>query len=106
MNHPKGEESTSVGEPCSSRTTCPQRSVLRQSQPRQLRYCGRGGHLRSEAYAAGLAPFFVAEPAVPPRGLRQRGRAEPGLAWLSVRLRWCWWAERSPACFARRLGQE
>src|SRR5947208_16223455 len=30
-----------------------------RASPDKLRYCGRGGHLRSGTYAAGSAPFFV-----------------------------------------------
>src|SRR2546430_17547953 len=54
-----------------------------RASPDKLRYCGRGGHLRSGTCAAGSAPFFVAEPVVPSRGTAARtGRARPlGEVW-------------------------
>src|SRR6266498_1821784 len=60
MNHLKGEESTSVGEPCSSRTNCPQSSVLRQSEPRQTAVLRPGRtFLKGRTLCGGFRPFLL-----------------------------------------------
>src|SRR6266498_1524231 len=60
MNHLKGEESTSVGEPCSSRTNCPQSSVLRQAKPRQTAVLRPGRTFRKgRTLCGGFRPFLL-----------------------------------------------
>src|SRR6478672_154380 len=59
MNHPKGEESTGAGERCSG---CPQQ-LCSAAEPAPTN-CGTAAGAdiyRSEAYAAGLAPFLLRE---------------------------------------------
>src|SRR5947208_16851096 len=86
-----------------------------RASPDKLRYCGRGGHLRSGTYAAGSAPFFVGGTCGSDHEVTaaRPGRARPcrvmSFAWVTVRLRGRrqgerLWAARSPACFLRPLG--
>src|SRR5438552_1082496 len=80
MNHPKGEESTGVGDPCSSRTTCPQSSVLRRSEPRQTAVLRPGRTFKERNLCGGFRSFlFLAEPAVPPRGYGGKAGLSPAL---------------------------
>src|SRR5437870_1453640 len=83
MNHPKGDESTSLSERysltyhlssklCSAAEQAPTNAALRLLRP--------GRTFRSEAYAAGLAPFLWRNLRFPPRRVRPRGQAEPVLS--------------------------
>src|SRR5712691_9604526 len=57
MNHPKGEESTAVGESCSL-TYHLSSTVLNCGGTQAPKHCGRGGHLRDGACAAGSVSFL------------------------------------------------
>src|SRR6185503_10663233 len=80
MNHPKGEESTSLGERCSSRTTCPQQlcSAAEPSPDKCGTAAGADISRRAGTYAAGPGPVFFGRPAVAQRGVRREGRADAG----------------------------
>src|SRR5437660_10620933 len=82
MNHPKGDESTSLDERysltyhlsstlCSAAEQAPTNAALRLLRP--------GRTFRSEAYAAGLAPFLWRNLRFH-HWVRRQGRAEPGPA--------------------------
>src|SRR5712691_1486473 len=58
MNHPKGEESTAVGESCSL-TYHLSSTVLNCGGTQAPKHCGRGGHLRDGACAAGSVSFLL-----------------------------------------------
>src|SRR6266511_2756765 len=64
MNHPKGEESTGVGESCSSRITCPQKlCTAAERAPTKLRP-GRT-FPKGRNLCGGFRPFLRGEPMVP-----------------------------------------
>src|SRR5690348_7012882 len=57
MNHPKGDESTSLGERSSN---CPQvLCTAAEPSPQKLRNCGGGGHLKGWNLCGGFRPFFL-----------------------------------------------
>src|SRR6188472_231779 len=57
MNHPKGDESTSLGERSSN---CPQElCTAAEPSPHKLRNCGGGGHLKGWNLCGGFRPFLL-----------------------------------------------
>src|SRR6266511_4626998 len=106
MNHPKGEESTRRGEPCSSRTTCPQKLCSAAEQAPTNAALRPGRTFIERSLCGGLRSFFVGGTCGSTTTVTaaRPGKARPCCVSLGGRRLFSGSAARDCFAIARRIG--